>query len=59
MKMSEADEFRLRSLRCQYEVNERNKRLGIINEEEYQMTLQNVGMQIVYLEEKYGLYEEL
>lgn len=57
--MSAADEYRLRSLRCQYEVNERNKRLGIVSDEEYQMTLQNVGMQIVYLEEKYGLYEEL
>lgn len=57
--MSSADEFRLRALRCQYEINERNRILGIITEEEYQQTLQHVGSEIVYLEEKYGLYEEL
>lgn len=57
--MSPADEFRLRALRRQYEINERDRILGVITEEEYQQTLQHVGSEIVYLEEKYGLYEEL
>lgn len=59
MKISNEDAIKIRLLRQQYEANERAFKLGQISEDEYQQTLNLVGMKIVMLEEKYGLYEEL
>lgn len=59
MMINDADAIRIRFLRQQYEANERAFRLGQISEDEYNQTLNLVGMKIVMLEEKYGLYEEL
>lgn len=59
MVISDADAVRLCFLRQQYEANERAFKLGQISEDEYHRTLNLVGMKIVMLEEKYGLYEEL
>lgn len=58
-KMSEDDETRLRILRQQFTANEDHRRNGLITDAEYLDTLNRVGMEIVALEEKYGLYEEL
>ncbi len=57
--MSSEDAVRIRFLRQQYEANENAYRSGIISGKEYQETLNRVGMEIVMLEEKYGLYTEV
>ena len=59
MQISNEDAVKIRLLRQQYEANERAFKLGQIPEDEYNQTLNLVGMKIVMLEEKYGLYEEL
>ena len=59
MQISNEDSIKIRLLRQQYEANERAFKLGQISEDEYNQTLDLVGMKIVMLEEKYGLYEEL
>ena len=59
MQISNEDAIKIRLLRQQYAANERAFKLGQISEDEYQQTLNLVGMKIVMLEEKYGLYEEL
>lgn len=58
-KMRSEDAVRIRLLRQQYEANENAYRYGIISGKEYQETLNHVGMEIVMLEEKYGLYTEV
>ena len=58
-KMRSEDAVRIRLLRQQYEANENAYRSGIISGKEYQETLNRVGMEIVMLEEKYGLYTEV
>jgi hypothetical protein len=57
--MSKEDEMLYRSLRAMYNANESAFALGKIGSKEYEQNLNTIGMQIVYLEEKYGLYEEL
>ena len=59
VKMSKEDADRIRILRQQYNANENAKLAGIIQDKEYQEALNRIGMEIVMLEEKYGLYEEL
>ena len=59
IRMNNEDDIKIRLLRQQYETNESLFRTGQISEKEYQETLNFVGMKIVMLEEKYGLYEEL
>lgn len=59
VKMSKEDADRIRILRQQYNANENAKLAGMIRDKEYQDALNRIGMEIVMLEEKYGLYEEL
>ena len=59
VKMTKEDADRIRILRQQYNANENAKLAGMIQEKEYQEALNRIGMEIVMLEEKYGLYEEL
>ncbi|MBR2390362.1 MAG: hypothetical protein IKA94_06155 [Mogibacterium sp.] len=59
VKMSKEDADRIRILRQQYNANENAKLAGMIQDKEYQEALNRIGMEIVMLEEKYGLYEEL
>ena len=59
VKMSKEDADRIRILRQQYNANENAKLAGMIQDREYQEALNRIGMEIVMLEEKYGLYEEL
>jgi hypothetical protein len=59
MQISNEDAIKIRLLRQQYAANEHAHLTGQISEDEYQQTLNLVGMKIVMLEEKYGLYEEL
>lgn len=59
VKMTHEDAERIRFLRQQYTANENARIAGMVSEEEYHETLNRVGMEIVMLEEKYGLYEEL
>ena len=59
VKMSKEDADRIRILRQQYNANENAKLAGMIRDREYQEALNRIGMEIVMLEEKYGLYEEL
>lgn len=57
--MTKEDADRIRILRQQYNANENAKLAGMIRDKEYQDALNRIGMEIVMLEEKYGLYEEL
>ena len=59
VKMTKDDADRIRILRQQYNANENAKLAGMIQDREYQEALNRIGMEIVMLEEKYGLYEEL
>lgn len=59
VKMTKEDADRIRILRQQYNANENAKLAGMIQDREYQDALNRIGMEIVMLEEKYGLYEEL
>ena len=59
VKMTKEDADRIRILRQQYNANENAKLAGMILDKEYQEALNRIGMEIVMLEEKYGLYEEL
>lgn len=59
VKMTKEDADRIRILRQQYNANENAKLAGMIQDREYQEALNRIGMEIVMLEEKYGLYEEL
>ena len=59
VKMTKEDADRIRILRQQYNANENAKLAGMIRDKEYQDALNRIGMEIVMLEEKYGLYEEL
>ena len=59
VKMTKEDADRIRILRQQYNANENAKLAGMIQDKEYQDVLNRIGMEIVMLEEKYGLYEEL
>jgi hypothetical protein len=59
VKMTKEDADRIRILRQQYNANENAKLAGMIQDKEYQDALNRIGMEIVMLEEKYGLYEEL
>ena len=59
VKMTKEDEDRIRILRQQYNANENAKLAGMSRDREYQDALNRIGMEIVMLEEKYGLYEEL
>ena len=59
VKMTKEDADRIRILRQQYNANENAKLAGMIRDKEYQEALNRIGMEIVMLEEKYGLYEEL
>ncbi len=59
VKMTHEDAERIRFLRQQYYANENARIAGMVSDEEYHETLNRVGMEIVMLEEKYGLYEEL
>lgn len=59
VKMSKEDADRIRILRQQYNANENAKLAGMIQDKEYQEALNRIGTEIVMLEEKYGLYEEL
>lgn len=59
VKMSKEDADRIRILRQQYNANENAKLAGMIRDKEYQEALNRIGMEIVMLEEKYELYEEL
>ena len=59
VRMSKEDADRIRILRQQYNANENAKLAGMIRDREYQDALNRIGMEIVMLEEKYGLYEEL
>lgn len=59
VRMSKEDADRIRILRQQYNANENAKLAGMIQDKEYQDALNRIGMEIVMLEEKYGLYEEL
>jgi hypothetical protein len=57
--MTKEDADRIGILRQQYNANENAKLAGMIQDKEYQDALNRIGMEIVMLEEKYGLYEEL
>lgn len=57
-KISKEDAVKLRLLRQQYTANENARLYGMINENEYQNSLNKIGIEIVMLEEKYGLYEQ-
>lgn len=57
--MSKDDADRIRYLRQQYTANENARIANMVNDKEYHETLNRIGMEIVMLEEKYGLYEEL
>lgn len=59
VKMTHEDAECIRFLRQQYTANENARIAGMISDDEYHETLNRVGMEIVMLEEKYGLYEEL
>lgn len=59
MQISNEDAIKIRLLRQQYAANEHAYKTGQISEDEYNQTLNLVGMQIVMLEEKYGLYTEV
>ena len=59
VKMTKEDADRIRILRQQYNANENAKLAGMIQDKEYQDALNRIGMEIIMLEEKYGLYEEL
>lgn len=59
VKMSKDDADRIRYLRQQYTANENARIANMVNDKEYHETLNRIGMEIVMLEEKYGLYEEL
>ena len=59
VNMTKEDADRIRILRQQYNANENAKLTGMIRDKEYQDALNRIGMEIVMLEEKYGLYEEL
>ena len=59
VKMTKEDADRIRILRQQYNANENAKLAGMIQDKEYQDSLNRIGMEIIMLEEKYGLYEEL
>ena len=59
VKMTKEDADRIRILRQQYNANENAKLAGMIQDKEYQDALNRIGMEIVMLEEKYELYEEL
>ena len=59
VKMTKEDADRIRILRQQYNANENAQLAGMIRDREYQDALNRIGMEIVMLEEKYGLYEEL
>lgn len=59
VKMSKDDADRIRYLRQQYTANENARIANMIDDKEYHETLNRIGMEIVMLEEKYGLYEEL
>ena len=59
VKMTKEDADRIHILRQQYNANENAKLSGMIQDKEYQDALNRIGMEIVMLEEKYGLYEEL
>ena len=59
VKMTKEDADRIRILRQQYNANENAKLAGMIRDKEYQEALNRIGMEIVMLEEKSGLYEEL
>ena len=59
VNMTKEDADRIRILRQQYNANENAKLAGMIQDKEYQEALNRIGMEIVMLEEKYGLYEEL
>ena len=59
VRMTKEDADRIRILRQQYNANENAKLAGMIRDKEYQEALNRIGMEIVMLEEKYGLYEEL
>jgi len=56
VKMTKEDADRIRILRQQYTANENAKIAGMISDEEYHDSLNRIGMEIVMLEEKYGLY---
>lgn len=58
-KISKDDADRIRYLRQQYTANENARIANMIDDKEYHETLNRIGMEIVMLEEKYGLYEEL
>lgn len=57
--MSKDDADRIRYLRQQYTANENARIANMVDDKEYHETLNRIGMEIVMLEEKYGLYEEL
>lgn len=59
VKMSKDDADRIRYLRQQYTANENARIANMVDDKEYHETLNRIGMEIVMLEEKYGLYEEL
>ena len=59
VKMTKEDADRIRILRQQYNANAQEKLAGMNQDQEYQDALNRIGMEIVMLEEKYGLYEEL
>ena len=54
--MTKEDADRIRILRQQYTANENARIAGMISDEEYHDSLNRIGMEIVMLEEKYGLY---
>lgn len=56
VKMTKEDADRIRILRQQYTANENARIAGMISDEEYHDSLNRIGMEIVMLEEKYGLY---
>ena len=56
VKMTREDADRIRILRQQYTANENARIAGMISDEEYHESLNRIGMEIVMLEEKYGLY---
>ena len=56
VKMTKEDADRIRILRQQYTANENARIAGMISDEEYHESLNRIGMEIVMLEEKYGLY---
>lgn len=56
VKMTKEDADRIRILRQQYTANENARIAGMISDDEYHDSLNRIGMEIVMLEEKYGLY---